>query len=225
MNLYTQYLTTQYGSVADAVAANPDIFQFTGELTQSLPYVGIAAGLADGHYGSAAVDAVSLIPGMQWVGVAYAVYNVVEGLLSSPPTPWGSAHFITNADGSVGIDASGDNGGKEMVANTLSGLEAALNQQVSAANLANPALPLGLVADRMPGLSYDGTTATFTLDLVDPVTGADTSTVFYSNGQPDGNRYLPGYNSADLQTQFLENALEKKGSVLTLIQTPQSMLV
>jgi hypothetical protein len=114
------------------------------------------------------------------------VVNIINSLFggNSPPQPYGSGQIAFNADGSVGVNATGANGGQAIVQNQLQGLLNALQSIMAEVQANSPQMPLGLVANRMPGLSFNG--SGYTLTDIDPVTGQDRSITYNTQGQVTG---------------------------------------
>jgi hypothetical protein len=87
--------------------------QAIGAVSEALPYLNLINAIAHGDEVGAAVSVVSMIPGMQWVGVAYAVFSLIDSLFGDEadiPDPWGSGQFIWNGHG-ITYQAAGETGG------------------------------------------------------------------------------------------------------------------
>jgi hypothetical protein len=105
---------------------------------------------------------------------------MVSDLFDDPPTPWGSGRFAFNDDGSIRIDAAGGDGGYEPVYNTLAAYKDTLANSVTKYNQAAPKAQIGLIANRMGSLSFNG--GRWTLTTLNPETGGQTTLHYGSDG-------------------------------------------
>lgn len=160
--------------------------QAIGAVSEALPYLNLINAIAHGDEVGAAVSVVSMIPGMQWVGVAYAVFSLIDSLFGDEPEipdPWGSGQFVWDGHG-ITYQAAGETGGKEAVENVMSSTLAVLNSLIERERAQNPGSALGLIPNRMPGVGYDMSGYRYT--DIDPLTGAEKHPAlrFDTSGRP-----------------------------------------
>ncbi|MGB8598821.1 MAG: calcium-binding protein [Burkholderiales bacterium] len=77
---------------------NSQILSILGEgaaetaLGNAIPYLGVVTALANGDYTGAAVAVAAMyVPVVGWI---YAAYTIISALMSEPPKPWGSGHYV-----------------------------------------------------------------------------------------------------------------------------------
>ena len=127
---------------------------------EALPYINLVNSIAHGDQTGTAIAVVDIVmtkiigaytvPVLGW---AYAIYSIVDSLTTDTPSPWGHARFVW--DGSqLSIDAAGEVGGKESVQSAMQGVLASLNALIVRQQQQNPGSQLGIIASRMPSLSY-----------------------------------------------------------------------
>ncbi|MDD4950697.1 S-layer family protein [Sulfuricurvum sp.] len=151
-----------------------------------LPYVGLVAAIASGDETSIAIAAISLIPGMQVVGIAYAVFSMVESLFGGSdkiPDPWGTGHYTWDGN-SISYQSAGETGGNEAVSNVMQSVLNAMNSIIEQQRQTNPTSALGIIPNRMPTIAYDMSGYRYT--DIDPLTGVqlDPSLRFDTSGKP-----------------------------------------
>jgi len=177
-NAYTASLTEQYGGDAiAAIADNADAFQFASNIGEALPYLNVVNSLAHGDSLGAAVAIADIalvnagIMSVPYLGQAYAIYTMVKTLFDddSPPEPWGNASAAWS-DYNVVASSIGEYGGLETAQGTMNQFIATLNQLATQQQASNPASPIGIVANRLPSLSFRNYTG-YALTDIDAVTG------------------------------------------------------
>ncbi len=157
---------------------------------EALPFINLVNSIARGDQTGTAIAVVDIVmtkiigaytvPVLGW---AYAVFSIVDSLSSDTPSPWGQARFVW--DGSqLGIDAAGEVGGKEAVQSAMQSVLASLNALIVREQQQNPGSQLGIIASRMPSLTYamDG----FHYRAIDENTGLEKnpSLRFDTTGRP-----------------------------------------
>lgn len=159
-------------------------------LNASLPYINLVNSIAQGDKTGVAVAVADLVL-MKVVGAytvpvigwAYAVYALVGSLFNDIPDPWGNARFVWR-DGAPAIDAAGETGGEDAVRSVMQTMLSSMNSLIERAREQNPGSPLGLIANRMPGLimAMDG----YRFTDIDGLTGAERQPGlrFDSSGRP-----------------------------------------
>jgi Ca2+-binding RTX toxin-like protein len=147
---------------------------------QALPYLNLVNDLAHGNEQAVAMDALMIAfpAAAPFIGIASLIFG---GLFSDPPTPWGNGRFRFNEDGSIRIDVVGADGGYEPVYNTLASYQGQLQGIVADYNQAAPRAQIGLVANRMGSLSYNG--GQWTLTTLDPSSGEQRTLHYDSKGK------------------------------------------
>lgn len=142
----------------------------------AMTYLALANDLRNKDYKGAAIDVMALagVPGMQAVLVAYAVYNLVNGMNDEPPMAWGSGRYVWE-NGATGISVGGESFGVDRVNSVMDGFEQYLQSIVDDANLHNAGNPLALVPNRMPALTWRearfGADGGYAFTDIDPLTG------------------------------------------------------
>ncbi|OGI41303.1 MAG: hypothetical protein A2140_02755 [Candidatus Muproteobacteria bacterium RBG_16_62_13] len=174
----------------------------------TLPYFNIVNSLVHGDAEGAAIGVIALaVPAL---GQAYAIYSIVKSLFddNSIPDPWGSGRYVWEGS-SIGISAAGETGGQEAVSGFLTQMLATMNTLVTQVQDQNPGSALGLIANRMPTLSYDMSGFRFT--NIDPLTGVEKNPElrFDTSGRP--YNAIPGSNESfqSLGEAFIRNALAR----------------
>lgn len=153
--------------------------QITGK---ALPYLNLVNSLENGDEIGAGIGALQIantanllaIPGINTIAIAYTVFNLVSGLFGDddsdpPPEPWGTATAGWSGF-SVVANAVGDHGGLDTARSTMTGLVGYLNQLADYEQSVNPGSSIGVIANRLPSISYRGYSG-FQLIDVDPITG------------------------------------------------------
>jgi Uncharacterized alpha/beta hydrolase domain (DUF2235) len=108
------------------------------------------------------------------VGWILAIASIVYALNKETPESWGTARIIFDANGNVGIDTVGDGSGPQRVRQQLDATLAALNQQIDAVRLSNPAALIGIVPQRTPSITWREQRQDdqgYAIVDIDPVTG------------------------------------------------------
>jgi len=159
-----------YNSLSTAVNANAfgTASGAIGAVGQALPYLAIINSLANGDEVGAAVGVISMIPGMQWVGVVYAIYSIFDS--EDVPDPWGSGQFVWDGTG-IKLQVVGKTGGDAAVSGVMEGTLATLNALIEQQRQANPGSQLGIIPNRMPTVGYDMSGYRYT--DIDPLTGEE----------------------------------------------------
>ncbi|OHD90882.1 hypothetical protein [Sulfuricurvum sp. RIFCSPLOWO2_12_FULL_43_24] len=151
----------------------------------ALPYLNLALAIQSGDEVGIAVAAVSLIPGMQWVGTAYGVYSMIGGLFGGDdiPDPWGTGRYVWDGTG-ITYESAGETGGNEAVSGVMQSVINAMNSLIEQQRLTNPTSSLGIIANRMPSVAYDMSGYRYT--DIDPLTGVELhpSLRFDTSGNP-----------------------------------------
>ncbi|MHB1098190.1 MAG: beta strand repeat-containing protein [Burkholderiales bacterium] len=155
-------------------------------INQALPYLNLVNSIVHGDAVGTAVAAISMIPGMQWVGAVYAVYSIIASLFgddNKQPDPWGSGRYVWNGYDTA-VSAAGQTGGDQAVSGFMNNVLATMNTLVAREQQQNPGSALGLIPNRMPSLGYgmDG----FSFTDIDPLTGVqkNPSLRYDTNGAP-----------------------------------------
>lgn len=152
----------------------------------ALPYLNLALAIQSGDEVGIAVAAVSLIPGMQWVGIAYGVYSIIGGLFGGGhdiPDPWGTGRYVWNGTG-ITYQSAGETGGNEAVSGVMQSVLNAMNSLIEQQRQTNPTSALGIIPQRMPTVAYDMSGYRYT--DIDPLTGVELhpSLRFDTSGNP-----------------------------------------
>jgi len=199
-------------AIDKALIDNPDAF---GDASGVISDIGdIAGGLAiayslsKGDYLGAAIGALSLAfpVAAPFLIVGSMIFDAIFGD-DDPPTPWGSGSFVWEGGG-VGIHVDGENGGREMLQGYLGSIKSTLDQLVARAQSESPNTPIGLIANRLPRLSYDG--STYALVDIDPVSAQERTIHYGTDGIPiDAVVGSPEY-FRNMGTQFIYSALGRE---------------
>jgi len=151
----------------------------------ALPYLNLALAIQSGDEVGIAVAAVSLIPGMQWVGIAYGVYSMIDSLFGGDeiPDPWGNGRYVWDGTG-ITYQSAGETGGNEAVSGVMQSVLSAMNSLIEQQRLTNPTSSLGIIPNRMPSVAYDMSGYRYT--DIDPLTGVELhpSLRFDTSGNP-----------------------------------------
>lgn len=205
---YAEFASSKIGT-----AAITEVFgqgSAVAGLQQSLPYLNLVNSLVHGDEVGIAVSIISMIPGMQWLQAAYAVYSMIDSLFSDNdiPDPWGNARFVWNGTG-ISIEAVGETGGKEAVEGVLSSSLAAMNALITQVQQQNPGSQLGIIPNRMPGLGYgmDG----YRYTDIDPLSGAEKHPAlrFDTTGRPYNAEPGTPESFMSLGEAFIRSALAR----------------
>ncbi len=179
-NAYLDFAFAQGGglSTATAIGIDETLNGVPGGAPGVLPFLNIVNSLAHGDTTGAAIYSISMIPGMQWLGVAYTVFNLISSLFGGDdPEPWGAGSWGWNAQGQVVPQVSGGDGGDATLGNLMHQLQGILTQLADQSGL-------GLIPERLPGLSFRDNT--FHLADIDYASGAEAlpELRYTSTGQP-----------------------------------------
>jgi|GEM_PF-1976622 len=151
----------------------------------ALPYLNLVLAIQSGDETAITVAAVSFIPGMQWVGLTYGIYNMIDSLFGGHdiPDPWGTGHFVWDGT-SIKIESAGETGGNEAVSSVMQNVLTVMNSLIEQQRLTNPTSSLGIISNRMPSVAYDMSGYRYT--DIDPLTGEERhpSLRFDTSGNP-----------------------------------------
>lgn len=152
-------------------------------LNGALPYLGLAAAIAIGDEVGIAVAAISIA--FPPLGLAYGIYSMIGGLFGGDdiPDPWGTGRFVWDGT-NVTYQSAGETGGNEAVSGMMQSILSAMNTMIEMERTANPDMPLGLIANRMPSVAYDMSGYRYT--DIDPLTGEELHPTlrFDTSGKP-----------------------------------------
>ncbi|MFZ5511915.1 MAG: Ig-like domain-containing protein [Pseudomonadota bacterium] len=148
-------------------------------LGNALPYLNLVNSIAQGDTAGTAVAVASIalqqtayaymVP---YIGWAYAVYSIVSSLFDDdePPEAWGAAQAAWSGFDVV-TSAAGEHGGRETAQGVMDQFIAALEQLAAREQALNPGAAVGVIANRLPSLTYRNYTG-FGLTDIDPLSGA-----------------------------------------------------
>jgi len=167
---------------------------------KAVPFLGLAASIANGDGVGAAISVVSMAAPP--VGIALSIARMIFSLFGDEdeiPDPWGSGQFIWSGHG-ISYQAAGETGGKKAVENVMQSTLAVLNSLIERERQQNPGSALGIIPNRMPGVGYDMSGYRYT-DL-DPLTGAEQHPAlrFDTSGRP--------YNAAPGSPESYQSIIE-----------------
>jgi len=177
---YANFATGLDGGKAIQAAFGAD--SAVSQLNQALPYLNLVNSIAHGDEIGVAVAVTDMVLmdaavySVPYVGWAYAVYSIVSSLFGDedpPPEPWGSASAGWSGFGVV-ANAAGEHGGYEAAQGTLNQFIAQLNSLAAYEQSVNPGSAIGVVANRLPSITYRNYTG-FQLTDIDPITGVQRS--------------------------------------------------
>lgn len=157
------------GAAAAGGAIGSELAGAIGAAGQAMPYLNLVNSLVHGDAMGVAMATLSIAfpVAAPFIGLATAIFGMFK---KDPPPPWGNGQFTFNADGSVRVEAVGAHGGYEAVYNTLAAYQGALGSMVGQYNAAAPKAQIGLIANRMGNLSFNG--YEWTLSTIDHDSGA-----------------------------------------------------
>ncbi|MDD5242091.1 MAG: DUF2974 domain-containing protein, partial [Sulfuricella sp.] len=153
---------------------------FSESVGKALPYLNLVNSISNGDEIGAAIGAAQIIsnsglytiPGINAIAAAYAVYSIVSSLFGDddpPPEPWGNASAGWSGFNVV-ANAYGGDGGLATAEQTYNGFISYLEQLAAYEQSVNPGSAIGVVANRLPSLSYRNYSG-FQLTDIDPITG------------------------------------------------------
>lgn len=226
---YAALIKDQVGKDALVNAFGADSALVT--LNEALPYLNAINSLAHGDSVGAAVAITDIalmnagLTSIPYLGQAYAIYSIVTSLFDddSPPEPWGNAS-ATWSDYNIVASAVGEHGGLETAQGTMNQFIATLNQLATQQQTANPASPIGIVANRLPSLSYRNYTG-YALTDIDAVTGVQRNPeVRYDlTGRPYNAPPGTEQSSQSLGERFVRVALAR-GAIAPLWEAQTAVL-
>jgi len=187
-------------------------------INTALPYLNIVNSLAHGDALGTAMGVLALNPATAPIAAAYAVFNLVSSLFGgsdAPPEAWGSAHATWSGFNAV-ANATGAYGGLETATQTYNGVLSYLDQLVAEQQRVNPGSSIGIVANRLPSLSYRNYTG-YGITDIDPLTGAQNApgTLYDLTGRPYNAPAGSVQASQSLSERMIRVALER-GAVAPL---------
>ena len=146
---------------------------FEGGTPGAVAVLSLVNDLSHGDEIGAALDTLAIVAPEVGVPVqiAYTVFNMVTSLFGddSPPEAWGNSSASWSGF-NVFAGAIGENGGLETAQASMNQFIATLNQLATQQQAASPDKPIGIVANRLPSLSYRNFTG-YALADIDAVTG------------------------------------------------------
>ncbi|MDD5391340.1 MAG: cadherin-like domain-containing protein, partial [Gallionellaceae bacterium] len=194
----------------EATAAAHAAFDGAAGLQQSvgkaLPALNIINSLAHGDYVGAGINTLALMnPVFAPVAVAYTVFNLIKGLFGGDdePRPWASGRWGWNAQGQLVPQVSGGDGGEATLNGLMGQLQGILGQLATQSGNG-----LGLIPERLPGLSFQNNT--FHLSDLDYASGAEAlpEVRYTTAGQPYNAPAGSNEGYWSLSERFVRVALE-----------------
>ncbi len=173
---YANFATGLDGGKAIQAAFGAD--SAISQLNQALPYLNLVNSIAHGDAIGVAVAVTDMVLmdaavySVPYIGWAYAAYSIISSLFGDedpPPEPWGSAAAGWSGFGVV-ANAAGEHGGYEAAQGTMNQFIAQLNSLAAYEQSVNPGSAIGVIANRLPSLTYRNYTG-FQLTDIDPITG------------------------------------------------------
>ncbi len=140
-------------------------------LDKAMPYLNLVNSIAHGDAVGAAMAVISMTPAAP-IAWAYYAFNMITSLFGDddpPPEPWGNAWAGWSGFSAV-VNSNGGDGGQGTAADTYNGFISYLNQLAAYEQSVNPGSAIGVVANRLPSLSYRNYTG-FGITDIDPITG------------------------------------------------------
>jgi hypothetical protein len=201
-------------------------------INNALPAISLVNSIAHGDAMGTAVaiaDMALINAGMYsvpYIGWAYAAYTMIGSLFGgndAPPEAWGSAHAQwTGFNTTTG--AAGAYGGLESATQTYNGVLSYLDQLVAQEQAVNPGAAIGIVANRLPSLSYRNYTG-YSITDIDPLTGEQRNpgTLYDLTGRPYNAPAGSVQASQSLSERMIRVALER-GAVAPLWEVQTAAL-
>ena len=125
-------------------------------LEEAVPYLNLVNSIANGDMTGTAVSVLSMM-GVPYIGWAYAAYSIISSLFAEQPEipdPWGNGGFVWDGNG-ISTQVAGETGGMQAVSNVMNNVLATLNALIERERQQNPGSALGIIPNRMPGVSLD----------------------------------------------------------------------
>ena len=184
--------TLSFGAKAYMDFATASPYSITTEVSNSI-YSSLNAPMFDGLPGSSPLAALNLVNSISQgdevgtaintlaiavpeigvpLSIAYTVFNIVSSLFGgsdAPPEAWGNANATWSGFNAV-ANSTGAYGGLETATQTYNGVLTYLDQLAAQAEAVNPGSAIGIVANRMPSLTYRNYTG-YGITDIDPLTG------------------------------------------------------
>jgi len=178
----------------------------------AIAYLNLVNDISHGDATGVAIDAMYFIPGLQEVAVAVSIFRSILSLFGDddpPPEPWGNAWAGWSGFTAV-ANANGGDGGQGTAAGTYNGFIAYLDQLAASEQTLNPGSAIGVVANRLPSLSYRNYTG-FGITDIDPITGIqrDPSIRYDLTGRPYNAPAGSEQASQSLSERFIRVALAR----------------
>jgi hypothetical protein len=189
-------------------------------ISNALPFVNIALAIKSGDPVGIGV-AVASAMGFPVIGWIYAAYQIITAITSSPPEAWGVAKvtFSTAGGTSINVDVVGDASGPGKVKflfegngkpatdpQYFGGLLAYLNETMVRQQQANPEVPLGIIPQRLPTISWRESRLSepgYSITDINPLTGEE----IYPNLRYNDN-FMP-YNADALNQVQRRSVFER----------------
>jgi hypothetical protein len=195
-------------------------------LGKVLPGLSLVNSLAHGDSVGSAIALISMVPGLQAVGVAYTVFNMVSSLFGHrdpPPEPWGGASAVWSGFNTV-ANAYGAHGGESTASAYMNQFIAQLDALAAREQVLNPNSPIAVVANRLPSFSYRNYSG-FTLTDIDPLTGVQQNVgVRYDlSGRPIGAAPGSEIGAQSFAERFMRVALSR-GAIAPLWEAQTAAL-
>jgi Ca2+-binding RTX toxin-like protein len=227
----------QANNVVSGVETATDIGNFLNGTPGNigvLPALNLVNSIANGDGVGAAISTLQIansmglmtVPFIGEIAMAYAVFNMVTSLFGgsdAPPEAWGSASATWSGFNAV-ANATGAYGGLESATQTYNGVLSYLDQLAAQEQAANPGSPIGIVANRLPSLSYRNYTG-YGITDIDPLTGEQRNpgTLYDLTGRPYNAPAGSVQASQSLSERMIRVALER-GAVAPLWEVQTAAL-
>ncbi len=167
VSAYTNFATAQGIQVSSQVTDLSGTLNGTPGAPGVLSYLNLVNDIANGNTVGTALDVLAIA--VPVVGVpleaAYAIFDIISSLFGdtpSVPAPWGNGHYVWDGAGGVTLAVAGQTGGDQVVSGFMNNVLASLNTLIAQEQQQNPGSALGIIASRMPSLSYDASGFSFT---------------------------------------------------------------
>jgi len=140
-------------------------------LNTALPYLNIVNSIVHGDAVGAAMGVIAMTPAapIAWAYYAFQMIDSLFGSTDAPPEAWGSAHAQWTGF-TVTSSAVGGFGGLEAASQTYNGMLTYLDQLAAQQQTLNPGSSIGVIANRLPSLSYRNYSG-YQITDIDPLTG------------------------------------------------------